>query len=86
MRFSLFIVCCLTIPLLQAQAPEEKRRIGLVLSGGGAKGLAHMGFSRLWKKPKLLLIISRALVWELLLEGFMQPAIRLINWIRSLGK
>lgn len=43
MRFSLFIVCCLTIPLLQAQAPEEKRRIGLVLSGGGAKGLAHIG-------------------------------------------
>lgn len=43
MRFSLFIVCCLLIPLLHAQPPEEKTRIGLVLSGGGAKGLAHIG-------------------------------------------
>lgn len=31
------------LPLLTANAQEEKPKVGLVLSGGGAKGLAHIG-------------------------------------------
>lgn len=44
MRCMLYIACvCLSINLI-AQSPAEKDlKVGLVLSGGGAKGLAHIG-------------------------------------------
>ena len=39
-----FLVSCLTLPLYaQAQPAEERPKVGVVLSGGGAKGLAHIG-------------------------------------------
>ncbi|MBR8534801.1 patatin-like phospholipase family protein [Carboxylicivirga sediminis] len=34
---------CTINQLLHAQTPEQRPKIGLVLSGGGAKGLAHIG-------------------------------------------
>ena len=37
-----FILCCVSLIHLQTFA-QDKPRIGLVLSGGGAKGLAHIG-------------------------------------------
>jgi NTE family protein len=49
MRYRLFFACCLLLlPAFRAaaQAPSGSRhrpKIGLVLSGGGAKGLAHIG-------------------------------------------
>ncbi|RAV29519.1 patatin-like phospholipase family protein [Sinomicrobium soli] len=40
----LFLWCCiLTVPGHAQQDPDEDVRVGLVLSGGGAKGLAHIG-------------------------------------------
>lgn len=40
-RFLLFLsVCLLLLPLAQAQ------KVGLVLSGGGAKGMTHIGIIR----------------------------------------
>ena len=33
----------LAVPKLSAQTQESDQKIGLVLSGGGAKGLAHIG-------------------------------------------
>ena len=48
MRYHHFFVCCiLLLPLGRAAAqtpePGQRPKIGLVLSGGGAKGLAHIG-------------------------------------------
>lgn len=44
MKNSLFlIILMLLLTGVQLQAQEERPKIGLVLSGGGAKGLAHIG-------------------------------------------
>ena len=45
MRYFLLFLYLLSIPLLKAQdmpAPEKDVKVGLVLSGGGAKGFAHV--------------------------------------------
>src|ERR1700744_5685490 len=48
MRYAYFFVCCmLLLPfskgVVQTSSPGPRPKIGLVLSGGGAKGLAHIG-------------------------------------------
>src|SRR5690606_41747588 len=43
MRFPAFIFLLILIPLLNYSQTRERPEIGLVLSGGGAKGLAHIG-------------------------------------------
>lgn len=43
MRFPAFIFLLILIPLLNYSQTRERPKIGLVLSGGGAKGLAHIG-------------------------------------------
>ncbi|RMB63256.1 patatin [Dokdonia sinensis] len=44
MRHLFFILSIFTLGILQAQEPVQKDvKVGLVLSGGGAKGLAHIG-------------------------------------------
>ena len=44
MRTPLFLFFCLTISFIGiAQAPQKRPTIGITLSGGGAKGLAHIG-------------------------------------------
>lgn len=44
MKFFLPLFCCLTLNLcLSAQDNNARPKIGLTLSGGGAKGLAHIG-------------------------------------------
>lgn len=42
------VLMCLTVlPSVQARADEDAvERVGLVLSGGGARGLAHVGVIR----------------------------------------
>lgn len=43
---SLLLLCCLLLPAVhsvQAQSPKGRPKIGVTLSGGGAKGLAHIG-------------------------------------------
>ncbi|MFD2247021.1 patatin-like phospholipase family protein [Pontibacter ruber] len=49
----LLICCCLIGSSLQAQSLEatgKRPRIGLVLSGGGAKGMAHIGFLKVMEQ------------------------------------
>ena len=41
MRRLIFIICLFSI--LGTSAQTEDQRVGLVLSGGGAKGFAHIG-------------------------------------------
>jgi len=39
-----FLICSLTIPISgQMQRTDERPKVGVVLSGGGAKGIAHIG-------------------------------------------
>ena len=39
-----WLACCLALPLFaQLQSTKERPKVGLVLSGGGAKGMAHIG-------------------------------------------
>jgi len=72
--FSFIIV--LGIPLLLAQPNEKPRpKIGLVLSGGGAKGLAHIGVLKV-KKLGCRLITSQEPAWEALLAAYMLAVIR----------
>jgi NTE family protein len=42
-KFSLRCVCCLTGLLLSISLFSQKEKVGVVLSGGGAAGLAHIG-------------------------------------------
>ena len=46
---------------------EKQPKIGLVLSGGGAKGFAHIGVLKVLEQIILRLIILQEQVWELLL-------------------
>ena len=44
MKFKLLIIALILPPcMLMAQAGHQRPKIGLALSGGGAKGLAHIG-------------------------------------------
>lgn len=40
---NLFLLCCLLISVFSYSQTKEDVKVGLVLSGGGAKGLAHIG-------------------------------------------
>jgi len=41
--FLILLLFCTVYPLMSQSRPAERPKIGLVLSGGGAKGLAHIG-------------------------------------------
>ena len=43
MKKLLLILLCLSLTNLAAQQENAKPKVGVVLSGGGAKGLAHIG-------------------------------------------
>jgi predicted acylesterase/phospholipase RssA len=43
------------------------KKIGLVLSGGGARGIAHLGVLKAWLSKKSLLITFQGVVQVLLL-------------------
>ncbi|MCK5147439.1 patatin-like phospholipase family protein [bacterium] len=48
MRYRYLIMICMLISIFSARAQTEMRpRIGLVLSGGGARGLAHIGMLKM---------------------------------------
>ena len=47
--FSLFLLCS----ILFAQTANNKAKIGLVLSGGGAKGFAHVGVLKVLEEAKI---------------------------------
>jgi predicted acylesterase/phospholipase RssA len=42
-KFISTILLIATLPLLAATPDKKLERVGLVLSGGGAKGVAHVG-------------------------------------------
>ena len=42
-KLLLIAITLLTIPIYAQDVPEGDVKVGLVLSGGGAKGLAHIG-------------------------------------------
>lgn len=46
------VLACL-VPLCAAQAEEVRPRIGLVLSGGGARGLAHVGVLKVLERERI---------------------------------
>ena len=43
MRFSYFVLCCVFVVGLVAAQTKDRPKVGVVLSGGGAKGYAHIG-------------------------------------------
>jgi len=43
MKYIFFIITLIVSFQVLAQAEKEDLKVGLVLSGGGAKGLAHIG-------------------------------------------
>jgi NTE family protein len=46
-RFTLLLCCvCLSVAAFGASGSTERPRVGLVLAGGGARGLAHIGVLR----------------------------------------
>jgi NTE family protein len=54
----LLLVCLVTLPVLAAAAPAEavaveRPRIGLVLSGGGARGAAHVGVLKVLEQRRI---------------------------------
>lgn len=49
----LFLILFTPIRSLLAQQQEERKKIGLVLSGGGAKGFAHIGILRAIEEAQL---------------------------------
>ena len=54
LRSGLIAICALLVALPHAAiaqaAPAERPRVGLVLSGGGARGLAHVGVLKLLER------------------------------------
>lgn len=46
MRRALVFLCCLLLPAVLAAEEGKRPTVGLVLSGGGAKGMAHVGVLR----------------------------------------
>ena len=47
----------------QDRPPGERPRIGLVLAGGGAKGGAHIGVLKVWRKCACRSTASPAPAW-----------------------
>jgi len=48
--FLLVLLCCLALPLAAA---AERPRVGLVLSGGGARGAAHVGVLKVLERERI---------------------------------
>ena len=51
MRILLFIILLIITPYVvysQVNISKKDLKVGLVLSGGGAKGLAHIGVLKVW--------------------------------------
>lgn len=57
----LWLVGLMLVPSVMA----ERKKVGLVLGGGGAKGVAHIGVLKVLEEAGIRLIILPALVWEL---------------------
>jgi len=50
----LLLVCCMPLAAAMAQdQPSSRRTVGLVLSGGGARGLAHVGVLKLLEEQDI---------------------------------
>jgi len=50
----LFLAICLGVgPAAQAQPPADRDRLGLVLSGGGARGIAHVGVLKVLERERI---------------------------------
>ncbi len=49
--FLLLLICCIALPGFAADAPHP--RIGLVLSGGGARGAAHVGVLKVLEELRI---------------------------------
>jgi hypothetical protein len=60
-------------------------KIGLVLSGGGAKGFAHIGVLKVLEQPALRSIILAEPVWALLWAVCMLRVIMHVKSILSLS-
>lgn len=62
--FFAFIVLLSTVTFAQEKKQDSTRlKVGVVLSGGGAKGYAHVGALKELKKLESKLIISVVQVW-----------------------
>jgi len=65
-------------------ALDERPRIGLVLSGGGARGLAHVGVIQVLEEMKIPISCIAGTSMGRLSAEFTPPACRLPNWKSSL--
>jgi NTE family protein len=52
MRLLLILLLCLWLPCVHAQQPTRPK-VGLVLSGGGARGLAHVGVLKVLERERV---------------------------------
>lgn len=55
---------------------KPRQSVGLVLSGGGAKGIAHAGVIQALEENGIPMTTSPARRWVRLLEAFMRQGIR----------
>ena len=53
-RIGLIVVCLLCCGYSPGAEPEERPRIGLALSGGGARGYAHIGILKVFENHSSL--------------------------------
>ena len=59
----------------------QRPKVGLVLSGGGAKGLAHIGVLKVLEEADIPIDYIGGTAWEVLLAGYTQSVIPLNNSI-----
>ena len=45
------ILVFLLVLFVMLDVQGQRKKVGLVLSGGGAKGVAHIGVLKVWRKP-----------------------------------
>ena len=77
------LVAAMTSPaFLYAQETPTHPRIGLVLSGGGARGAAHVGVLRVMEELHFPSTASWARAWVPSWEVFTLRACRWMNWNR----
>ena len=68
-----FLICiCIGTALFSSPTDtvpqiRERMKVGLVLSGGGAKGVAHIGVLKVLEEAGIPIDLLRVPVWELLL-------------------
>ena len=73
----LWLVGLMLVPSVMA----ERKKVGLVLGGGGAKGVAHIGVLKVLEEARLIILPEP--VWELSLVACIPLAIlplRSIAW------